>query len=155
MWWHFSTSWISFGWIMCCCLFGGNAAASLKKAIYCYLGVICQGHTALSLEIGPPSIYIVLKVLIKYRDGKSLRFLKWHYLGDLIFLPAHYVFELVQKDGSINHMKKRSVAWGFHHRGLISEMGLLYKMKYYMLLNKALQISHLSLEFWLFLVKKS
>lgn len=33
--------------------------------------------------------------------------------------------------------------WGFHHRGLMSEMGLLYKVKHYMLLYKALQISHL------------
>lgn len=50
----------------------------------------------------------------------------------------------LRKMETSDQMKKHNGAWGFHHRGLISEMGLLYKVKYYMLLYKALQISHLS-----------
>lgn len=127
---------------MCCCLFGGNAAASLKKSVFCYLAVICQGHTALSLEMGPPSTYIVLKALVKCWDGKLLHFLKLHYLGDLIFLPV-YLTWFGYMEGS-DQWKKGSGTWSFHHRGLRTEMGLLHKVKYYMLLFKPLQISHLT-----------
>lgn len=120
MWWHFSTSCISFSWIMCCCLFGGNAAASLKKSIYFYLAVMCQGHTAHSLEMGPPSTYTVLKVLVKYWDGKLFHFLKLHYLGDLIFFPATsvYVFEFVQTQGSIRSTEKMQGCVGLPPQGL-------------------------------------
>lgn len=54
-----------------------------------------------------------------------------------------YVFELVQKDGSNRPAEKWVGAWRFHRRGLLSRMDLLKKARYYMLLYKALQISHL------------
>lgn len=44
-----------------------------------------------------------------------------------------------------DQQKKCSDVWGFHHRGLISEMGLLHEVhEVNMLLYQALQISHLS-----------
>lgn len=135
VWRHFSTSCISFSWIVCCCLFRGNAAASPRKAIYCYLGVMCQDHTALSLEMEPP--YVVFKVLIKYWDGKLFHLLKLHYLGDFSCLTTVYVFELVQKDGSNRPAEKCIGVWVFYHRSL-SGVGLLRKVRYYMLLYMAL-----------------
>lgn len=54
-----------------------------------------------------------------------------------------YLSWFTYKEAS-DQQRKCSGAWGFHHRGLVSEMGVLYKVKYCMLLYKPLQISHLS-----------
>lgn len=53
------------------------------------------------------------------------------------------MFELVQKDGSNRPAEKCVGAWGSHCRGLLSGMGLLKIVRYYVLLYKALGIYHL------------
>lgn len=52
-----------------------------------------------------------------------------------------YLSSFRHREASDQQKKCRDV-WGFHHRGLICEMGLLHEVN--MLLYKALQISHLS-----------
>lgn len=89
VWWHFSTSCISFSWIMCCCLLRGNSATSRRKAIYCYRGVMCQDYAALSLEMGTPPTCIVFKVLFESWGEELFNFLKLLYLSDWLFLSNH------------------------------------------------------------------